>query len=173
VNRTGAARRLRPPRLVRKPRLYVGLFLWPFLLLPSDTRLSGASRDRSRRNGTESAAGGGCGSKHEIHHFRPVLVGHLCIGHLLYTARGWSALDRADQLVARSLILTLQLSSCRLSQARLPPDMARHDSAGVAGASSGPGPLHRQPSEQTPLHGLRRAAGCSIAAPCGCSATIH
>src|ERR1700680_1202237 len=28
-----------------KPRLQAGLFLWPFLLLPSDTRLSGASRD--------------------------------------------------------------------------------------------------------------------------------
>ena len=84
----------------------------------------GIGRDATELN---PPRGGGCGSKHEIHHFRPVLVGHHCIGHLLYTARGWSALDRADQLVARSLILTLQLSSCRLSQARLPPDMARHN----------------------------------------------
>jgi hypothetical protein len=37
--------------------------------------------------------------KHEIHRSRPVLAGTRCLGHLLYTARGWQALDRSDQLV--------------------------------------------------------------------------
>jgi hypothetical protein len=46
------------------------------------------------------AAKPGGSLKHEIHHFRPVIVGQgRCVGHLILSAKGWRALDRDDREV--------------------------------------------------------------------------